>query len=331
VPLIASQNLFHNYLRPVFIKVNIVLILILAFSLKCKRDPEIILPPASPKKLVFVLIDGPRWEETWGDNTHQLQPYLRDSLQQYGCIFTNFYNNGITLTEPGHAALLTGHYQNIANNGTEYPINPSLAQLFLAKSKKKNGFSWLITSKDKLEVFKSCTNADWKDKFTPATDCGISGNGSGYRSDSVTLAHALQTLGSEHPDFLFIHFKEPDVSGHANDWQGYLNGIKQGDSFAWQIWKKIQSLKEYAGNTVFVITNDHGRHTTGIADGFISHGDNCIGCRHINLFIAGPGIKKGQIINSTYEQIDLHKSLCNMFGLIDTYSDGKLIQEISTR
>ncbi|MGZ4067653.1 MAG: sulfatase-like hydrolase/transferase [Bacteroidia bacterium] len=311
-------------------KANItILIIILAFFLNCKRDPQISSSPPLTKKLVFVLVDGPRWEETWGDSTHQYQPYLRDSLQRSGCIFTNFYNNGVTLTEPGHAALLTGHYENIINNGSQYPQNPGLPQLFLARTKKENNFSWLITSKDKLEVFKTCTNPDWKDKYTPSTDCGVHGNGSGYRADSVTMAHALQTLRTKQPDFLFIHFKEPDASGHANNWNGYLNGIKQGDKNAWLIWKEIQSLPAYQNNTVFVITNDHGRHNNGIADGFISHGDNCPGCRHINLFIAGPGIPKGKIINETYEQIDLNKSLCNMFGLIDVYSDGKVIPIIS--
>lgn len=311
-------------------KINSVLLIFsLAFFLNCKREPEVSAKPPLTKKLVFVLVDGPRWEETWGDSTHQYQPYMRDSLRRHGCLFLNFYNNGITLTEPGHAALLTGHYQNIANNGTQSPQNPGLPQLFLERSKKTNKFSWLITSKDKLEVFKTCVNPDWKDKYTPSTDCGVNGNGSGYRNDSVTMAHALQTLRTQQPDFLFVHFKEPDVSGHANNWPGYINGIVQGDKNAWLIWKEIQSLPEYKDNTVFVVTNDHGRHNNGVADGFISHGDGCPGCRHINLFIAGPGIFNGKIVTDPYEQIDLNKTLCKMFGLTDTYSDGKVISGIS--
>src|SRR5207253_1262335 len=110
--------------------------------------------------------------------------------------------------------------------------------------------------------------------------------------------HAVNVIQQQHPDFLFIHFKEPDASGHANNWQGYLDGIKEGDKKSWNIWKLLRSSEYYKNNTTFVITNDHGRHNNGIADGFISHGDACVGCRHINLFIAGPGIKKGQIITS---------------------------------
>jgi arylsulfatase A-like enzyme len=283
------------------------------------------------KKLVFIVVDGPRWEETWGDNSHQYQPYLRDSLQQYGSLFTKFYNKGITLTLPGHTALLTGHYQDIANDGTQYPVCPSLAQLFLAERGTGASDSWLVTSKDKLEVLKSCTNSDWKGHFTPDTDCGPNGNGTGYREDSITFSHAINVMQQQHPDFIFIHFREPDFSGHANNWPGYLNGIKQGDKYCWQIWKFIQSSPHYQSNTNFVITNDHGRHHNGIADGFVSHGDGCDGCRHINLFMAGPDVKKGQIVTVPYEQVDLHKTLCYLYGLDDRYSEGKIIQGIAPR
>jgi len=310
----------------VFRLLNTALVLSLALLLSCKRDPRII--DHNNQKLVFILIDGPRWQESWGDNSHLYQPYMRDSLAQMGCVFTNFYNNGITFTIPGHTALLTGHYQNIANNGLEYPMYPSLAQLFLQKRQRSANASWLVASKDKVEVLKSCTQEDWSGQYTPMTDCGNSGNGSGYRLDSITFAHATQVMQEHHPDFIFIQFKEPDMAGHANDFPGYLNGIKQTDQYAWEIWKQVQASPYYKDNTTFVITNDHGRHSDGWLDGFISHGDTCVGCRHINLFMAGPNIKKGAIITQTWEQIDLHKTLCRLFGLQDTYSDGKVIKDI---
>jgi predicted AlkP superfamily pyrophosphatase or phosphodiesterase len=313
------------------IVLNILTKLLLGIFILFSGTPSQKAPAASPhKKLVIVLIDGPRWEETWGDPSHQYQPLLRDSLSKEGCLFTNFHNNGNTLTVPGHAGLLTGHYENIANDGSQYPLYPSLGQLFNQKYKTSNN-AWLVTSKDKLEIFKTCIELDWKGKSMPRTDCGPAGLGSGYRSDSITFCNAKKVLAKEQPDFMFIQFREPDYSAHANDWQGYLKGIRQGDKYAWKLWKFLQSSPAYKGKTIFVVTNDHGRHPNGIADGFVSHGDGCEGCRHINLFIAGDGIKKNTVVSAPYQQPDLHKTLCKIFWLNDQFGKGQIIKEIAVK
>jgi hypothetical protein len=299
--------------------------LIVVFAVTCKRDVPV--PAYQSRKLVFILLDGPRWEETWGDTAHQYQPYLRDSLRQQGSLFTAFYNNGITFTVPGHTALLTGHYQDIQNNGAEYPDYPGLPQLYLKRYGLSSDAAWLVTSKDKLEVFKSCEDPEWSGKYEPLTNCGVNGNGTGYRHDTITFAIVKDLLKNKHPDFLFLQFRDPDYSAHMNDISGYIQGIVRGDKYCWEIWKLLQEDKYYSGQTTFIITNDHGRHPDGTLDGFISHGDGCPGCRHINLFMAGPDIKKNIIIDKPYEQTDIHKTICKLFGLDDRFSEGKVIRD----
>jgi hypothetical protein len=300
--------------------------LIVLFAITCKRDIPV--PAYQSRKLVFVLVDGPRWEETWGDSTHHYQPNLRDSLAAKGSLFTSFYNNGITFTVPGHTALLTGHYQDILNNGQELADYPSLAQLYLEHFGLPSESAWLVTSKDKLEIFKTCEEPGWSGNYAPQTNCGVSGNGSGYRHDTITMKIAKDVLSNHHPDFMFIQFRDPDYSAHMGDTTGYRQGIIRGDKYCWELWKLLQGDPYYSGQTTFVITNDHGRHPDGTLDGFVSHGDGCPGCRHINLFIAGPDIKSNKIITSAWEQTDLHKTLCKMFGLDDRFSEGKVIQEV---
>src|SRR5688572_18263501 len=80
-------------------------------------------------RCVILLIDGPRWQETGGDTTHQYMPNMYNNLYKEGCVFTNFYNNGPTYTLAGHSASLTGNYEPIANDGTEFPQYPGLFQL----------------------------------------------------------------------------------------------------------------------------------------------------------------------------------------------------------
>lgn len=304
--------------------------LALALMLSCNSKQLASIQPHKPyksKKLIVVLIDGPRWEETWGDSTHQYQPYMASYLRNEGCIFTNFNNLGYTITNPGHCAVLTGNYESLANNGAQLPSYPSLAQTFLQKTQHDSTSAWLITSKDKLEIFKTCLQSSWSNQYMPSVDCGVGGLGTGYRHDSITFLNAMNVLQNSHPDFMFISFRDPDFSAHANDWNGYLEGIKRGDKYVYELFNFLQTDTVYKNQTTFVVTNDHGRHPDNLG-GFTSHGDNCSGCKHINLFIAGPDIKKNQIITTFAEQIDLHFTLSHIHGLTNLYSKGKLIPGI---
>ena len=97
------------------------------------------------------------------------------------------------------------------------------------------------------------------------------------------------------------------------------------------MWNILQNDSYYKDQTMFFVTNDHGRHIDGNLDGFISHGDDCTGCRHINLFMAGPDFKKDVIIDTEYEQIDIHKTISTMLKLNGSFGMGKFIHEAMDR
>lgn len=301
----------------------ILLIGISIVQLTCTKPEPALVLPLKLKRCVFILIDGPRWSETGGDSTHQYTPYLNNSLLSDGMRFKNFSNEGETFTIPGITALLTGHYQSIPNDGSVLPDYPSLMQLYKEKYPTSN--VWMVSSKDKVEILKDCLEPTYATLYSCNTDCGVSGFGSGYREDSVTFVNSMNILQTQHPDFMFIHFKDPDYYGHAANWSAYLNGIVKTDYYAGQVWNFLSNDSFYKDQTLFIVTNDHGRHPDGIADGYISHGDGCSGCRHINLFMAGPGILKGIDNYSMYDQVDIHKTVTMIFGLNDAYSEGQFM------
>ncbi len=82
-----------------------------------------------PTKVIILVIDGPRYSETGGDFSQQYTPNQKE-LAKKGVIYSNFFNNGVSYTTPGHTAISTGVYQSIANNGSEIPKNPSIFQYF---------------------------------------------------------------------------------------------------------------------------------------------------------------------------------------------------------
>ena len=98
----------------------------------------------------------------------------------------------------------------------------------------------MITSKDKLEVLTNCQDPFWKDTFRPSFDCGISGNGSGYRHDTLTTDIVLTTLAQEQPTLLLVNFQSPDTEGHTGDWNLYLQALRRSDSLVSVIWHALQ-------------------------------------------------------------------------------------------
>ena len=77
------------------------------------------------KRVIILVIDGPRWTETWGEPNRANIPHEAKELAPQGVMFTNFQNDGPTYTNAGHTALVTGNYvKKINNSGKELPPRP---------------------------------------------------------------------------------------------------------------------------------------------------------------------------------------------------------------
>ena len=297
------------------------LISIIGVLLSCTYD-KIPINPYLTENIVIVVMDGPRYSETIGDSSHQFIPHLWNDMRDSGIICTSFYNDGITFTVNGHVALTTGFYQSIDNTGLELPAHPSIFQYWIKDHPENSAYTALICSKDKLEVLGNTSDYQYKNKFNPPSDCGIDGNGSGYRSDSITFERVMTALTTTKPKLLLVNFKEPDFSGHTGNWNNYLNGIKKTDEYTYQIWQYLNNDSHYKGKTTFIFTNDHGRH---LGNGFQHHGDGCGGCRHIFLYTQGPDFKKGMLNTQHASLVDLHATIRELLHLQNSQTEGHVM------
>lgn len=281
------------------------------------------------RHVVILVIDGPRWTETWGKPGRDLIPVRDQVLRPAGAVFTDMGCDGPTYTNAGHTALVTGFYQSINNNGLELPRNPTLSQRLLATGVDVKS-AWIVASKDKLQVLTDSMAPEWKRKHVCSSDCGKGGEGvgAGYRDDQTTFERAKAIISEHHPRFMLINFKEPDSSGHAKKWDQYLANIRITDAYAGEVWKHLQADPVMRDRTTMFITNDHGRHLDGHKDGYISHGDDCAGCRKIELLAIGPDIKPGITIDAHYSQIDVAVTSAALLGLTIPGSSGRVITEI---
>jgi predicted AlkP superfamily pyrophosphatase or phosphodiesterase len=280
------------------------------------------------ENIIILVIDGPRMSETFGDSTYKYIPNLANVLAPQGVLLKNFRNNGPTYTNAGHSAITTGVYQRINNSGLELPKNPSIFQYFLKEKGLSKESAWIIASKGKLNILANTKNKKWRDQFIPSAFCGINGSGLGYTADEKNFSDALRILGQYHPKLTLINLLEVDVNGHANLWEGYLKAIQRTDQKALELWNFIENDSIYKGKTTLFITNDHGRHSKGHKDGFVSHGDNCEGCRSIHLIALGPDFKKNSILPNRYEQIDISKTIAEMLHFNEPVSEGQIMKDL---
>ncbi len=289
---------------------------ILLTTIACTRDkplPNNASIKSKANKVVVVIIDGPRYTETFGDSSHKHIPALYE-LSKKGTLLTNFYNNGITNTMNGLVAISTGNYQNVSNSNDALPLYSSFLHHWMQTYNIPSSKAWVISSKDKTEALCLCGSCS-NNYNKPFANCGNAGLNTGYRSDAVTYSEALNTFIKYHPVATIVHFKEPDVSGHLGNWGAYLLNLNIVSSYTKSIYETLQNDPFYKDQTAFFITNDHGRHLDGIADGFISHGDNCEGCKHISLVAVGPDFKANFVDTNTYAQIDVAATINKMFDL----------------
>nr|WP_294862556.1 alkaline phosphatase family protein [uncultured Fluviicola sp.] len=296
--------------------------------LACTHEKAPLYKEYQTRNVIIVAIDGPRYSETWGDPARINIP-VRDSLSAYGVLLTNFRNEGVTFTIPGHTAICTGNYQSIANDGSQLPDYPSIFQYWLKSTNESYKKCCIVGSKDKLRVLSNCLYPDYQDHYRPFFNCGVNGDGTGgYRADSTTLEIALNTLSLDQPKLMLIAFKDPDYFGHQSDSMGYINAIRKTDQYIGIIWNYIQNSSNYKDKTTLIVTNDHGRHLDGILDGYTSHGDNCDGCRHIELFALSPDFKSDLELNTDYNQLDISATIKELLHFPFNTGKGRVMTDL---
>ena len=286
--------------------------------------------PYKTRHVIVMVVDGVRYTETWGEPQHRYIPDLDQQLAPKGIILDNYWNNGGTYTTAGYTAFCTGYYQEINNGGGEHPYHPGIFQRYRKSSGIPDSLVWIVTSKDKLQVLSDCLDASWRSTFNPKDNCGQNGGGvgSGYRDDSLTYELALNVLKNDHPKLMLIGFKEPDPSGHSGNWDNYVKETKTTYRFCRKIWDFLQNDSVYSGSTTVFITNDHGRHSDGVSNGFISHGDGCEGCRHVLLYASGPDFKEGVVVKNSHEQLDVPVTIGALLGFDIPGSQGKVMWDL---
>lgn len=269
---------------------------------------------AAPSVFI-VVIDGARYTESFGSKDKYL-PNIWRELRPIGTIYTNFRNDGPTITCPGHSALLTGMWENLKNDGSERPMNPTVFERFRKQYSVPESLCYVVSGKPKLEMLTYSRSPGLGAAYKASFAAGRDGD------DASTWIALQEIMDTKHPRIVIVNFPDVDLRGHARSWKGYLNALRRVDSIVMRLWKKIQSDPVYRNQTTLLVTNDHGRHDAKHG-GFQNHGDDCEGCRHIMLLAIGPQFAKNAVVREKHSQADVAATVSEILDLASSQTAGR--------
>jgi len=272
------------------------------------------------QNVILVIIDGPRLSETFEEPGRAHIPRIDTEILPDATHLTEFHNIGLTWTQPGHASVLSGTWQTIANDGSERPTMPTLFEYYRAQTGAPFTDAWVVGGKVKLQKLTYSTHVDYGEQFGAApSDID--------RDDVATYAAFRSVLETFHPRLSMLSLSETDRRAHAGEWQNYLNAIATADSLVGDLWAWLQTDPVYAGKTAMLLTYDHGRHDDAHG-GYQHHGDTCAGCQRLGFFAIGPDFKTGIESPLPRTQIDVCRTVALLLGIATPLAVGDTMDEI---
>ena len=270
------------------------------------------------ENVFIVVIDGARYSETFGDPTHKYIPKIWNEMRPLGTIYTSFYIDGQTLTNPGHASILTGTWQYIGDDDLKRPNQPTLFEYFRKQHNTSLTDNYVILGKTKLTILSNSNHAEYGSRY----GASVRTSPSQYNlDDNKTFDNIKNVITFHHPRLIIVNLPETDVKGHSGIWNNYVSAIQRVDNLISELWSLIQSDSIYRDKTTLFVTNDHGRHTNDSKN----HGDNCEGCRHIMLLAIGPDTPKGVVDSTTRKQIDIAPTVGRLLNFSTPYCTGNVL------
>ena len=318
-------------------------------------DDTVPLRDAPVDHVVVLVLDGLRLDESFGEGvsdaagtpTSEILPELRARVLPEGTLVRHGYVTGIPITGPGHCDLVTGvrqefgHFPTPAGAGRYRPLFPTLFEDLARVGETAplliNGNTDHIESLNR-SVYPGVTDADGGVYQLTATEEDATRPAP---RDTAVLDAVKAQLAADPPRLMITNLHAIDLAGHvAEDPTSYVGRAREVDAPIAALWEWIQSEESgIADRTALVLVADHGRHRWGdeadarMDEGleppdYRHHGDQCGGCREIPMFLAGPGIAEGAVVEGPYTLEDVSRTIAWMLGVDQPYGTGIVMRDL---
>lgn len=232
------------------------------------------------------------WSGNKEERRKKLMPFFWNILSQQGQLYGNrTLNNKMNvanpyaLSYPGYNEIFTGTVDlTLFNNGKAANQNLSLLEMLNATTSYKNRVaaftSWdafpFILNKEKSDVFINSgfedvgeQNLSDAENFINALQTEIEDK-KNVRYDELTYIACKEYIQKKKPSVIFLGLGGTDEAAHQKKYDQYLQQANNADRMIGELWNYLQTLPEYAAQTTFLITTDHGRGAS--ASNWYTHG-----------------------------------------------------------
>ncbi len=251
-------------------------------------------PPTAPRRVVIISEDGLRPDAL----TSELAP-RHVALIREGAIARQAETIPESDTLPSHASMLSGvgaaaHglWWNSYKSDRGYIHVPTI----FSAAHERGLSTAMIVGKPKLRHIALPGTVDHYER--PSYLCaGVASRAAEYFSESK-------------PDLMFVHFSDPDESGHAHGWMSpeYVHSVQASDRCLATVLDAIDG-SGLGDSTLVIVTADHGGH------GFHHSGGRVAVDRDIPWIVRGPGVTPGTFVDGTVETVDTAATTLAALGL----------------
>lgn len=253
------------------------------------------------------------WKADFKERREALFPFLWKKVPQIGQLHGNRklgskvdLTNTMWFSYPGYNEILSGKADDERIDSNDKIPNPNSTVLEIANSDSR--YKGKVAAFGSWDVFPYIVNEERsgvpvnagfelaqgtdlgeREKFLNELQPKVPSPWSAVRLDAFTHHYALEYMKREHPEFLYIAYGETDDFAHDGNYEAYLKSANTTDTMLEDLWTYTQSDPFYKGNTLFLVTTDHGRGTDPL-DRWKGHGGKVSGAGSVWLIIYGKDV-----------------------------------------
>jgi len=284
---------FARLLRDVrFLRCALILILLVSPAIPTFAQQE--------KKVLFIGIDGTRFDSIEKAETPNLDRLMQDGIFSPGClILGERYKKNDTVSGPGWSSILTGVWadKHGVQNNTFAGMNYGEYPHFFARLKEARPTARAVSLVTWKPIYERIVSAADVSLNYESKERGLVGY---EKSDAEATEEAVRQLAAGNPDVLFLYIGQVDETGHAHGFHPavpeYIAAIERADKLVGRAVAAMQARPTYANEDwLVIVTSDHGGKGKNHGGG---HNDPDV--LNSFLIVSGPSARRGTFAGQVY-------------------------------